>query len=728
MTENRKDHLVHVRVTKHLPQGLSVVLRDGQKGIIRVREISWKDEDIKTWRTDFPVGWEGFAFSIPSKKEDGREFSLRLVESDPWGEFFDDFDKSEVFEGVVSRVYEYGAFIDIEPGISGLLHKSQLPQKLQSGILDLFWYGDKVFVVIREVDHELRQIDLALAPSSALPEEGTFAGEGQLKVRDEAGHGLDKSRTLNIPRRHILLVEDEVSQARAVSGWLHDLGQHVEVVASAKEAIKYLSETHPDIALVDVGLPDMSGTELSKLILKTHPQVQVVNATDWARANDVNDELDEIQALGGKLLYKPLLPDDLISYLLHEQDQHGILQPRSDERTFILKPPVQDARKAIHSLLVSCKKRLGYEQVFLFSLDPAHRRIHIVERIGDGMVNKNAIAQLIHSPVRDAAEDRELIIFNKTGEKDQKRYQYLVEFLPSTVSCIGVPVPAQTSLKYALFATDRHTRQITEEGQLFVEGLALAIGAVLDQNELKDRAALMQRSALIGNLASGMIHEINNLITPLKFEADNLQTNLDRIEKSPDATTINKVRKAIGNIDLDLRQIINTVNTFGNIAKKAKVEVIRVDEIIKDTLLLLHEISKRAHVNLIFNPPEKLVVVRNQAVVLEQIVLNVALNAVQQIGEYRHEGGGRIQIDMKVIPDAQGSSICRILISDNGPGIHHSLWEKIFELGYTTRQDGSGIGLFVSRNLMEEIGGRVYVANSHILHGSVFALEFPIQF
>ncbi|NOH04484.1 MAG: hypothetical protein HND47_22195 [Chloroflexi bacterium] len=343
------------------------------------------------------------------------------------------------------------------------------------------------------------------------------------------------------------------------------------------------------------------------------------------------------------------------------------------------------------------------------------------------MVNKNAIAQLIYSPVRDAAEDREVIVLNEIGEKDHKRFQYLLEFLPSTVSCMGVPVPAQSTVKYALFATDRRSRQFSDERQLYMEGLALAVGAALDQSTLRERAVLMQRSALIGNLASGMIHEINNLIAPLPYESDRLRRNLERLEQHADDASYAKVRNEITSIEQDIRQIISTVNTFGVIAKNPKMEVVRVDEIIKNTLLLVREISKRARVTLTFNPPENLVVVRNQAVFLEQIVLNVALNAIQQIGEHRSDGDGRIQIDMEVVNDTQGNAACRILVIDNGPGIHATLWEKVFEMGFSTRQDGSGIGLFVSRNLMEEIGGRIYVANSHILHGTVFALEFPIQ-
>lgn len=727
MADNRKDRLVRVRVTKHLPQGLSVVLDDGQRGIIRTREIAWKDEDAVNWRADFPVGWEGFAFSIPTKKGETREFSLRLAENDPWDDFFDGWDKSEVFEGMVTSVYDYGAFVEIEPGITGLLHKSQLPPKLQPSILDLFWYGDRVLVIIREVDHELRQIGLSLAPAGKTSGEEISTGRSQPIVTDEAGMGMEQILKVKIPRRHILVVEDEVSQSKAICGWLREMGQSVDAVDNAEDAIDFLSRILPDIVLVDVGLPTMSGTDLTRFILQNYPQVQAVNATDWARANDIGDTLDELQALGGKLLYKPLLPEDLAAYLLYEQDQGGVHAKRDEDKLFVPRNPAHDPGKTIHALLTACKKRLGIEQVFLFSLDPSHRRIHIVERAGEGMVNKNAIAQLIYSPVRDAAEDREVIVLNEIGEKDHKRFQYLLEFLPSTVSCMGVPVPAQSTVKYALFATDRRSRQFSDERQLYMEGLALAVGAALDQNTLRERAVLMQRSALIGNLASGMIHEINNLIAPLPYESDRLRRNLERLEQHADDASYAKVRNEITSIEQDIRQIISTVNTFGVIAKNPKMEVVRVDEIIKNTLLLVREISKRARVTLTFNPPENLVVVRNQAVFLEQIVLNVALNAIQQIGEHRSDGDGRIQIDMEVVNDTQGNAACRILVIDNGPGIHATLWEKVFEMGFSTRQDGSGIGLFVSRNLMEEIGGRIYVANSHILHGTVFALEFPIQ-
>lgn len=716
--------LAHVRVKKQTLQGLYVVLDNGESGIIRIREISWKSKDIASWRENFPIGWEGYAFSIPMKKGGTRELSLRLVDDDPWDDFFEGREKNQVFEGVVTGVYDYGAFIEIKPGVAGLLHKSQIPTKIQSSVLELFWHGDKVFVTISNVNHEQRQIGLSLIPMENLLDKISPIERNYLTVKYEAKFSLENILNADFPHKHILVVEDDVPQSNSVCGWLREFGQNVDAVFSAKNALEFLAKTRPDIVLADVGLPGMSGVELAQIILKNYPQIQVVNATDWARASEMNNSLEDVQAQGGKLLYKPLLPEDLANYLLYDQDQGYLVQ--KPEQQVITIPSKGGSRRELHNLLVMYQKKLGVEQVFLFSLDPAHRKVSILERAGDGMVNKNAIAGLIHSPVRDAAEDGESMFVNEIGERERKRFQYLLEFSPAAVACIGIPIPAQSTLKYALFAMDRRARQFGDEIKMYVEGMALAIGAMLDQVALKDRSTLIQRSALIGNLTSGMIHEINNLVAPLQFEFNNLKKNLARIEKEP-GYSHETIKAETANIEQDIRQIISTVYTFGRIAKKPQVEILKVDEIIKDTLTLLSQISKRARVKMYFDAPEKMVVVRNQAVVLEQIILNVSLNAIQQIAEHRTENDGHIRIDLEAFNDSDDGTMCRILVADNGPGIHATLWEKVFEMGFSTRQDGSGIGLFVSRNLMEEIGGRIYVADSHILYGSTFALEFPAQ-
>lgn len=722
MNNQTPREIVHVRITRHMPQGLSILLDNGEQGIIRTREISWKEKEDSNWKDNYPIGWDGYVVALPNKKGEVPEFSIRLLEYDPWEDFFEGLGKNRVLEGHVTGVYEYGAFIEVDEGITGLLHKSRILAKVQKSIHDLFWFGDKVRVVVHDVDHERRHIELSLAQVEDITGENSAGMQNQASAASEAAsHHLGQK----LPKKHILVVEDETPQSDAVCGWLQEMGQQVDCVQSAEDAIEFLTRVQPDFALVDVGLPGMSGTELAHHIFENYPQIQVANATDWARASEVRAELEAMMDRGGNLFYKPLVPEDLAKFLTGDvqrveiASQEDVVPSRSASKW--------DAKRDIHKLLVTFRKHLGVEQVFLFSFDPAHRKVQIVERAGDGLINKNALSQLLHSPVRDVAEDGDAIFVDELTEREKKRFQYLIEFSPEAVSCIGVSVPTQSSLKYALFAMDRQAKSFGEELRMYVEGMSLAVGATLDQIDLRERSALMQRSALIGNLASGMIHEINNLLAPLQYESNNLRKALAKMENDPTQSKYESIRNEVANIEQDIRQIVGTVGTFGKIAKKSQVEILRVDEIIKDTLILLNQISKRSRVKMDFHAPEKMVVVRNQAVVLGQIFLNVCLNAIQQISEQDADHIRAIRIDMETRQETSQSEVCRILIRDTGPGIHASLWEKIFEMGFSTRVDGSGIGLFVSRNLMEEIEGKIYVLDSHILHGTVFALEFPVH-
>lgn len=726
MAAGKNRNFVHVRVIKHLPQGLSIVLDSGERGIIRMREISWESKDIANWKNNYPIGWEGYAFSIPAQKGEVQEFSLRLTEKDPWDEMAKGFDKSHIYEGEVTGSFDYGAFIEIAPGLSGLLHKSQIPAWVQTSMPDLFWHGDKVLVVIHELDHAERLMKLSMAPAGDLTGETLPLAKNQPTVKSEAGGRAEKSIKEDIPRKHILVVENDISQSTMVCGWLRELGQSVDPVFSAEEALEFLEKTQPDVALVDIGLPGMSGTQLATHILKKHPQIQVANATDWAHANEIKDTLDELQALGAKLLFKPLLPEDLIAFLSSDEKQEPAV-PQDGKKLSLAELPTVDAKKSIHMLLGTCRKHLGVEQVFLFSLDPAQRRISIVERSGDGFTNKGAIPQLIYSPVRDAAEDRELVVASEITERENKRFQHLLAFSPTMVSCIGVPVPSQTAARFALFAMDKHTKSFGGESKIFVEGMALAIGAALDQNNLREKTALMQRSALIGNLTSGMMHEISNLVGPLLYGSNSLKKKLNLIEKEKGKPNYADINEEIAKIQQDVRKIINTTKAFTRIAAKSRDEILRVDEIIEETLLLMRDISKGVKVSIFFKPPEKLLLIQSQAVVLEQIILNVILNAIQQIAELRPSMGGWIKINTNFVTEVKDEVKCRIFIEDNGPGIHAKLWEKVFDAGYTTRREGSGIGLYISRNLMRDIGGEIFISQSRILSGSTFVLEFPVH-
>ena len=727
--------LVIIRVVKHLPMGLGVETENGQPGIVRVREISWDPERSRNWRENYPIDWSGEAYPL-SAKDQLKEFSLKLAENDPWEEIPKIIERGRLYEGVVTGITEYGAFIEIASGVTGLLHRSQLPAWVKASPIDLFWPGDRVFVTVQEVKYSERKIALGFAESTRqsgprdLPQDIYRLSQWKGDNPD-----VDVFMKENIQKEHYLVVEDDPEQSRMISNWLRRFGQPVDVATGAEDALAFLERATPDVAFIDVGLPNMNGVELSRIILKKWPKIRVIITTDYARAESVMAELEELQHRHAELLTKPLLPEDLIGAIRKTRVEHsmedverqdaGVSTPLSRQKSVI--------RPGLHNknMLDQFRRYLGFEIAILFSIDKTHRQVSILECSGDETsLHTASMSQLIYSPVRDVAEDQCIITSDDIRPHSRDRFRYLLELYPNLRSCVGVPVSSRTPNHFALFALDKHPHQISQEQKIFAEAIALAIGTALEQKNFNERSILIQRSALIGHLTRGMVHEINNLVGPLHSRLDNLQGSLKRMEKRQDRTTATDADNALITNELveiqkNVRKIINTTRMFGRIAAKDKNEVLRIDEIVNETIHFMRDLSEGSRVKITFTPPEHLLVIKNQAAALEQVLLNVLLNAVQQIAELHPDSGGWVHVQIDHPFQKGETAFFTIRIEDNGPGIHMGLWERIFEAGYTTRADGSGIGLYISWNLMEELGGRIYVKESHVLSGTTFALEIP---
>ena len=118
--------------------------------------------------------------------------------------------------------------------------------------------------------------------------------------------------------------------------------------------------------------------------------------------------------------------------------------------------------------------------------------------------------------------------------------------------------------------------------------------------------------------------------------------------------------------------------------------------------------------------------VRGSAVRLQQVFVNLMLNAIQHTA-----------LKMKQWPTEQGvlkitttletaaEYPVQVRFTDNGPGIHRHLWDEVFALGFSTRPGGTGLGLFIAKSLIESLGGQICVEQSMVPSGSVFQVELP---
>ncbi len=753
----RKAEKVRFTVIRQLPLGLLVELADGRTGIIRSREISWNRQERLSWREQCPIGWTSQAVIIESTEKDHLQLSLRLAQSDPWEHLPEFLRQDSLVEGIVTGVVTYGAFVEFTPGVTGLLHYSQLPKWAKQKPLELFWPGDRVLVTVTKIDKAHRSISLGL-PEGTSPEPDQDRPATPPKTApllENRPYGvthqiLDALVDRSPYKNHILIVDQEPQQAKLVASWLQYLKQRVYPVGTCEGALDLLEKVQTDIALINLGQPALDALEAAKAIQQKWPHVKIVLLAEWGQMDELSPTLEASWAEPITVLVKPVLPEDLFDLLVPTEAHaagNGVdlpvpgSGPASGMDPGLVDPPGSSGdfssfnrknlalNQALQSILDTCREWLGFRSIFLFRLDPLYQTIKLVQWGGDLGLNKSALPSMIYSPVRDVAEDGDVIAISQVKEEQHLRFRYLLEAYP-LAACIGVPIQSSIIDPHALFLLDNTSQPITREDLTYARAAALVIGQRLERHALEERSSLVQRSAMLGHLTQSLVHEVNNTLGVLSEQVDGLSKDLQTIETGRNDPRsdggLRAVHQDLRSLQRSVQAAKSTLRIFGRLSRKTS-EVVRVDEVIYDATQMMTEYASKVGVKIDFTPPDGLLLTRSQVTALEHVVLNLLLNAVQQIQALGREAG-RVDVRIRALPGKDSAKKFHILITDNGPGIHTALWDKIFEPGFTTRKDGSGMGLYISQNLVEDMGGKIYVEKSYILGGTTFVVELPCEF
>ena len=543
--------------------------------------------------------------------------------------------------------------------------------------------------------------------------------------------------------RSFLVAEDDPEGNRALSNWLRSAGHFMLSALTGADALAQFEAHYPEIILLDVGMPDTDGITVVRRILDRHTGAACILMTDWSTAELRSEEIRTLESAGVKLLLKPILAEDLVGVLNHSwgsakphdkdplNDSTELMQERQQL------PHASAVRNTIgnrlQSLIDELRSFTRASRVILFILDPYQRKIEVASASGKGSLARSALLGLIHSPVRDAAEDGKVVAIEDT--KDWEDYaRYLLPLFPFR-SCVGVPVPADVEQRYALFLFHTHpgfTGAVVEKS---AQAGALAVATLLEQRELLQSMAELQKISLTGHAARAMIHETNYQLGSLVFLLSDLQAQWQRLcraiekpERAALPTEVFDTEQLMVKTDKRVENLVKTTRMFGRLIVQDDLHFIRIERTVERCIELLRDMGDRAHVYLDFEPLERMHITRAKETNLQQILLNLLINAIQQIERSRGAIGGRVRVRV-LSSDSLATLKARILVEDDGPGIHQRQWERIFAPGVTTRKDeGSGMGLYIARRLCTEMGGQLFVTESALGWGTTFCVELPVRF
>jgi len=240
--------------------------------------------------------------------------------------------------------------------------------------------------------------------------------------------------------------------------------------------------------------------------------------------------------------------------------------------------------------------------------------------------------------------------------------------------------------------------------------------AVMRVREMESEFAHAARVSMLGELTASIAHEVNQ---PLAAIATNGEAGLRWLRRpQPDLRELEGLTTRIVSEAQRAADVIARVRGMA-LRRAPEREILQLDEIVRESFLLLrHELQAKG-VTVTHHPAAQRVDVSADRTQLQQIVVNLAVNAAQAMASHTDR-----RREIRVSTDAE-EGYARFCIEDSGPGIAEDDHDRIFQSFFTTKHDGMGMGLAICRSIVESHGGSIRADNESVLGGARFSLLLP---
>jgi PAS domain S-box-containing protein len=252
------------------------------------------------------------------------------------------------------------------------------------------------------------------------------------------------------------------------------------------------------------------------------------------------------------------------------------------------------------------------------------------------------------------------------------------------------------------------------QGVAFVLDLTERKRAEQSLRQLESDLAHVNRLSMMGVLTASLAHEVKQ---PIATARNNARAALNFLARSP--PDLGEVREALGCIVGDADRAGDIIDRIRAHIKKAPPRKDRFDlnEAVTEVVELARSAITRHGVSLQMRLAEGLFTVEADRVQLQQVILNLILNAIEAMSLV--DGPRELLISTE-----QRQTNGLVSVSDSGPGIDPEKLERVFEAFYTTKSDGVGIGLSICRSIIDAHGGRLWM-EANEPRGATFQFTVP---
>jgi signal transduction histidine kinase len=222
--------------------------------------------------------------------------------------------------------------------------------------------------------------------------------------------------------------------------------------------------------------------------------------------------------------------------------------------------------------------------------------------------------------------------------------------------------------------------------------------------------------AFLGALAGGLVHEIRNPLSTLNL-------NLQLMEEEWEGSEDTRAQRTLDRIHVLRREVLRLeeiLDDFLRYAGMRRLDVAEVDlnRVLTETTEFFAPECARAKVDLVFYPDPRLPFLPLDERLFKQAIVNLLLNAVQAM-----EGRSGAQL---IVRTRLEGDLARIDVIDTGPGIPEGDRERVWDVYFSTKRGGTGLGLPTARRIAEEHGGTL-TFDTELGKGTDFILRLPLS-
>ena len=547
-------------------------------------------------------------------------------------------------------------------------------------------------------------------------------------------------------RARILVVDDEENVVQILVDLLSEGPYTVDTVSSGEEALSVLRKQTYDLILTDINLPGVNGLEVVSAAKEADPETVVVVITGYASTGTAIDalrqgaydyitkpfdlwELDQIVARG--LGSRRLVVENR---RLVQNLQTANAELRRHEEA--LRDEVDIATRRIRTLYeiskdVNASLDVHHTLDFIVAqaamLTEAHLGLlfrgremssRLTAEVGYGPTGAaagTAVVQIGKTVIGRVAESLEPARV-QVADPAELGEQFFVEL--GVRSVLAVPLLHKGRLMGVLSMMEKEKGAFTEEDQDLLESFASQAALALANAELYETARELDR--MKSEFVAVVSHEVR---TPLTAIQGSLELVLDEryfqmADKMRELLTICQT-----NVE-KLRTLINEILDFSKLeANRLSLNFLPLDmaEVAREVVTSMESIAEPKSIRLRLDAASDLPIIQADRMRVGQVLTNLLGNALK----FTPDGG---QVDVILEAHADGSIEC--VVADTGPGIasHHmgKLFQKFQQLdsSMTRKQGGTGLGLVISKGLVEGHGGKIWV-ESEVGVGSRFCFLLP---